>query len=76
MSEGAWGTATDPLYERAVDVVRKHKRASISLVQRHLQCGYIRAHGMVSAMVGTVIDNMPPVGKVITTNGVEGPKHG
>lgn len=65
MSEGAWGTENDPLYEQAVALVRKHNRPSISLVQRHFLIGYNRAHGMISAMVGTVIDNMPPVGRVM-----------
>ncbi len=49
----------DPLYDQAVEVVLKNKRASISLVQRHLRIGYNRAArlledmekaGMVSAM--------------------------
>jgi S-DNA-T family DNA segregation ATPase FtsK/SpoIIIE len=50
---------SDPLYDQAVAVVIKHKRASISLVQRHLRIGYNRAarlleqmekSGLVSAM--------------------------
>ena len=49
----------DPLYDQAVSVVLKHRRASISLVQRHLRIGYNRAarlleqmeqSGLVSAM--------------------------
>ncbi len=49
----------DPMYDQAVAVVLKHRRASISLVQRHLRIGYNRAarlleqmeqSGMVSAM--------------------------
>jgi len=49
----------DPLYDQAVAVVLEHKRASISLVQRHLRIGYNRAarlleqmekSGLVSAM--------------------------
>jgi len=53
---------TDPLYDQAVEVVLKHKRASISLVQRHLRIGYNRAarlleqmekSGLVSAMSGS-----------------------
>jgi S-DNA-T family DNA segregation ATPase FtsK/SpoIIIE len=49
----------DPLYDQAVEVVLKSRRASISLVQRHLRIGYNRAArlledmekaGMVSAM--------------------------
>ncbi|SAK50569.1 cell division protein [Caballeronia hypogeia] len=55
---GADGEA-DPLYDQAVEVVIKNKRASISLVQRHLRIGYNRAarlleqmenSGLVSAM--------------------------
>jgi S-DNA-T family DNA segregation ATPase FtsK/SpoIIIE len=50
---------SDPLYDQAVAVVIKNKRASISLVQRHLRIGYNRAarlleqmenSGLVSAM--------------------------
>jgi S-DNA-T family DNA segregation ATPase FtsK/SpoIIIE len=49
----------DPMYDQAVAVVLQHKRASISLVQRHLRIGYNRAarlleqmekSGLVSAM--------------------------
>ncbi|BAN22448.1 DNA translocase FtsK [Caballeronia insecticola] len=49
----------DPLYDQAVEVVIKNRRASISLVQRHLRIGYNRAarlleqmenSGLVSAM--------------------------
>ncbi|PMS19055.1 cell division protein FtsK [Trinickia dabaoshanensis] len=49
----------DPLYDQAVEVVVKNRRASISLVQRHLRIGYNRAarlleqmeqSGLVSAM--------------------------
>jgi len=50
---------SDPLYDQAVEVVLKNRRASISSVQRHLRIGYNRAArlleqmelaGMVSAM--------------------------
>ena len=56
---GEAGGETDPLYDQAVEVVLKNRRASISLVQRHLRIGYNRAArlledmekaGMVSAM--------------------------
>jgi DNA segregation ATPase FtsK/SpoIIIE, S-DNA-T family len=61
---GAGGTGaadgeSDPLYDQAVEIVIKNKRASISLVQRHLRIGYNRAarlleqmenSGLVSAM--------------------------
>jgi S-DNA-T family DNA segregation ATPase FtsK/SpoIIIE len=53
------GSESDPLYDQAVQVVMQHRRASISLVQRHLRIGYNRAarlleqmekSGLVSAM--------------------------
>jgi S-DNA-T family DNA segregation ATPase FtsK/SpoIIIE len=59
---GAAGEAngeSDPMYDQAVAIVLQHKRASISLVQRHLRIGYNRAarlleqmekSGLVSAM--------------------------
>ncbi len=40
----------DELYGEAVEVVRKNKRASISLVQRHLRIGYNRAARLVEMM--------------------------
>jgi S-DNA-T family DNA segregation ATPase FtsK/SpoIIIE len=56
---GGGGGESDPMYDQAVAVVLQHKRASISLVQRHLRIGYNRAarlleqmekSGLVSAM--------------------------
>jgi len=56
---GAGDAEKDPLYDQAVEIVLKNRRASISLVQRHLRIGYNRAArlletmehaGMVSAM--------------------------
>ena len=44
------GSTTDPLYDQAVEVVRTHQRASISLVQRHLHIGYNRAAWLIEAM--------------------------
>jgi S-DNA-T family DNA segregation ATPase FtsK/SpoIIIE len=41
---------SDPLYDQAVEVVLKNKRASISLVQRHLRIGYNRAARLIEAM--------------------------
>ena len=41
---------SDPLYDQAVAVVLKHRRASISLVQRHLRIGYNRAARLLEQM--------------------------
>ena len=41
---------SDPLYDQAVDIVLKSRRASISLVQRHLRIGYNRAARLVEQM--------------------------
>jgi S-DNA-T family DNA segregation ATPase FtsK/SpoIIIE len=40
----------DPLYDEAVAVVLKSRRASISLVQRHLRIGYNRAARLIEEM--------------------------
>lgn len=65
----AYATSTrgraDPLYAMACQVVRASKRGSISLVQRHLRIGYNRAAGLLEAMVGDVIAEMPPTTKII-----------
>ena len=59
---GNAGGEKDPMYDQAVEVVLKNRRASISLVQRHLKIGYNRAArlvedmekaGLVSAMSGS-----------------------
>jgi S-DNA-T family DNA segregation ATPase FtsK/SpoIIIE len=47
--EGADGES-DPLYDQAVEVVLKTRRASISLVQRHLRIGYNRAARLIEQM--------------------------
>ncbi|MFM2058715.1 MAG: hypothetical protein RLY71_3100 [Pseudomonadota bacterium] len=55
-------TESDPMYDQAVAVVLQHRKASISLVQRHLRIGYNRAarlleqmekSGLVSSMSGS-----------------------
>jgi len=59
---GSSDAESDPLYDQAVAVVLQNKRASISLVQRHLRIGYNRAarlleqmeqSGLVSSMSGS-----------------------
>ena len=50
---GAPGEAngeSDPMYDQAVSIVLQHKRASISLVQRHLRIGYNRAARLLEQM--------------------------
>ncbi|MEN9773666.1 MAG: translocase FtsK [Pseudomonadota bacterium] len=62
LSEAGVDAEADPMYDQAVAVVLKHRRASISLVQRHLRIGYNRSArlleqmekaGLVSAMGGS-----------------------
>jgi S-DNA-T family DNA segregation ATPase FtsK/SpoIIIE len=59
LGEGGAAGEADPMYDQAVAIVLEHRRASISLVQRHLRIGYNRAarlleqmekSGLVSAM--------------------------
>ena len=40
----------DPLYDEAVQIVLRTRRASISLVQRHLRIGYNRAARLIEQM--------------------------
>ena len=47
---GAGGGEQDALYDQAVQVVLQNKRASISLVQRHLRIGYNRAARLLEDM--------------------------
>ena len=47
---GSSDAESDPLYDQAVAVVLQNKRASISLVQRHLRIGYNRAARLLEQM--------------------------
>jgi S-DNA-T family DNA segregation ATPase FtsK/SpoIIIE len=47
---GAGDGEADPMYDQAVAIVLQHKRASISLVQRHLRIGYNRAARLLEQM--------------------------
>ena len=48
--EGSVDAESDPLYDQAVAIVLKTRRASISLVQRHLRIGYNRAARLIEQM--------------------------
>ena len=59
---GGGGDEKDPMYDQAVEIVLKNRKASISLVQRHLKIGYNRSArmleemekaGLISAMSGS-----------------------
>jgi len=47
---GEGGGESDPLYDQAVAIVLKSRRASISAVQRHLRIGYNRAARLIEEM--------------------------
>jgi S-DNA-T family DNA segregation ATPase FtsK/SpoIIIE len=49
-AEGGGDAEADPLYDEAVAIVLKSRRASISAVQRHLRIGYNRAARLIEAM--------------------------
>ena len=48
--ESAGDAESDALYDQAVEIVLKNRRASISLVQRHLRIGYNRSARLIEAM--------------------------
>ncbi|MDP3702724.1 MAG: DNA translocase FtsK 4TM domain-containing protein [Hylemonella sp.] len=48
--EGGPAGEKDPMYDQAVEIVLKNRKASISLVQRHLKIGYNRAARLVEDM--------------------------
>jgi len=49
-SDATVDAESDPLYDQAVEIVLKNRRASISLVQRHLRIGYNRSARLIEAM--------------------------
>ena len=75
--EGGGGNGaaeSDPLYDQAVQVVLQNKRASISLVQRHLRIGYNRAARLLEDMEKAgLVSSMQSNGnrEIFTPNRVE-----
>ena len=65
----------DPLYDQAVEIVLRTRRASISLVQRHLRIGYNRAARLIEQMEQSgIVSPMQPNGnrEVLVPNRAEG----
>ena len=63
LEDGSSGES-DPLYDKAVDIVLQNKRASISLVQRHLGIGYNRSAKLLEQMERSgVVSAMSSSGK-------------
>ena len=70
-SYGAEDQKGDALYEQAVQLVRRERKASTSFVQRHLQIGYNRAARIIEQMeTEGIISPANHVGKrdVLMTN--------
>jgi DNA segregation ATPase FtsK/SpoIIIE, S-DNA-T family len=49
-TSGGAADEKDPMYDQAVEIVLKNRKASISLVQRHLKIGYNRSARMLEDM--------------------------
>ena len=49
-AEEEGGSEQDEMYERALEVLRETKRASVSLLQRRLRIGYTRASRLIERM--------------------------
>ena len=61
--EGGSDAESDPLYDEAVAIVLKSRRASISAVQRNLRIGYNRAARLIEAMEQAgLVSSMQPNG--------------
>jgi S-DNA-T family DNA segregation ATPase FtsK/SpoIIIE len=72
---GETGGEADPLYDQAVEIVLRTRRASISLVQRHLRIGYNRAARLIEQMEQAgMVSAMQPNGnrEVLVPNRAEG----
>ncbi|MBE0627392.1 MAG: DNA translocase FtsK 4TM domain-containing protein [Burkholderiales bacterium] len=72
---GEAGGEADPLYDQAVEIVLRTRRASISLVQRHLRIGYNRAARLIEQMEQSgMVSSMQPNGnrEVLVPDRAEG----
>ncbi|MHA1108359.1 MAG: DNA translocase FtsK, partial [Alphaproteobacteria bacterium] len=64
LPSGVGGGADDELYDQAVALVCRERRASTSFVQRHLQIGYNRAARIIERMEAeAVVSSANHVGK-------------
>ncbi len=62
--EGGDGSGVDELYDQAVAIVARERKASTSFIQRHLQIGYNRAARIIEEMERQgVISKATPTGK-------------
>jgi S-DNA-T family DNA segregation ATPase FtsK/SpoIIIE len=52
----------DPLYDEAIDLVRRQGRASVSMLQRKLRIGYTRASRLIDMMEDEGIVSLPTGG--------------
>ena len=72
---GGGGEGEDALYDQAIEVVRRHKKASTSFVQRSLKIGYNRAANLIERMEEDGLIGAPNhVGKreILMGEGVDG----
>jgi len=73
---GAADAESDPMYDQAVAIVLQHRKASISLVQRHLRIGYNRAARLLEQMEKSgLVSNMATNGNrelLVPNRGGEG----
>ncbi len=62
--EGEGGEGVDELYDQAVAIVARERKASTSFIQRHLQIGYNRAARIIEEMERQgVVSKASPTGK-------------
>jgi S-DNA-T family DNA segregation ATPase FtsK/SpoIIIE len=48
--EAGEGANKDPVYDEAVDLIRRQGRASVSMLQRRMRIGYTRAARLIEMM--------------------------